>query len=260
MAVLQYDDAEAEALEANYLGRDVTAQRLDTLKLLAIRPGEHVLDIGSGPGFLATEIADQTGPTGRVLGIDISEAMVRRATDRNERLWLSYSLGDATAIPVGDSTFDVVVSTQVAEYMTDLTAFCAEIARVLRPGGRALILTTDWDSVAWYSEHPDRMARIMRAQMNSVAHSDVPRKLTPLLRGAGLTVEQVSCYQIINLDRSPGSYSAAAVAFTTGIIRGLGTFSEKELEAWAAEQDALEARGEYFFSLGRYIFQAAKPA
>ena len=257
--VLEYDDAKAAAMEANYLGHDVTAQRTETLARLAIQSGEHILDIGAGPGFLAMDMADLTGPTGRVVGVDISDAMIRRATDRNDRAWLSYLQGDATALPVEDASFDVAVSTQVAEYMADLSPFCAEIARVLKPGGRALILTTDWDGVAWHSEDPDRMARVMRAQNTSVAISNVPRVLAPKLRSAGLDVTGVSCFQITNLDRRPGNYSAGTAAFTSGYLREQGTIPEDVLTAWAAEQDDLEAKGAYFFSIGRYIFEVWKP-
>ncbi|MEM7059960.1 MAG: methyltransferase domain-containing protein [Pseudomonadota bacterium] len=257
--VIQYDDEKTRAIEANYLGHDVTAQRAETLARLAIKPDEHVLDIGAGPGFLAAEMADLTGPGGRVLGVDISDAMVRRAAERNDRPWLTYAKGDATDLPAEDESFDVAVSTQVAEYMTDLRPFCAELARVLKPGGRALILTTDWDSVAWYSEDPDRMACVMRAQNTSVAQSNVPRILAPHLRGAGLTISQVSCFQIINLDRSPGNYSAGTVNFVSGYLREQGTIPEDVLTEWAAEQDTLDAKGSYFFSIGRYIFEASKP-
>jgi len=76
---MEYDDAAAERLEAVYLGPDVVAQREDTLKRLAVESGERILDIGSGPGFLAEALADRTGPNGEVIGVDISEQMITRA-------------------------------------------------------------------------------------------------------------------------------------------------------------------------------------
>ena len=258
--VIEYDDDAAAAMEANYRGHDVTAQRAETLARLEIQPGEHVLDIGSGPGFLAMEIADLTGPGGRVVGVDVADAMVRRAAQRTQQGWVSYLQGDATALPLEDAAFDVVVSTQVAEYMTDLAPYCSEIARVLKPGGRALILTTDWDGIAWHSQDPDRMARVLRAQNRSVAQSNVPRILAPYLRAAGLVVDGVHCHRIVNLDRRAGTYSAGTVGFILSYLGGKGAVPEDELTAWAAEQDELEARGAYFFSIGRYIFQVSRPS
>lgn len=58
---MEYDEAAAERLEAVYLGPDVVAQREDTLRRIAVQTGDRVLDIGSGPGFLATAIANQCG-------------------------------------------------------------------------------------------------------------------------------------------------------------------------------------------------------
>ena len=134
MPSMEYDDAAAERLEAVYLGPDVAAQRKDTLNRLAIQKGERVLDIGSGPGFLADAIAEMTGPSGKVVGVDISQQMVDRATSRSKYDWLSYEVADAAALPFADDSFDVIVSTQVAEYVTDIEAFCSEIFRVLSPG------------------------------------------------------------------------------------------------------------------------------
>lgn len=256
---MDYDEAAAEKLEAVYLGPDVVAQRADTLQRLAIHPGERVLDIGSGPGFLAADIAERTGPTGQVVGIDLSEPLLARARARNTRDWLRYEIGDAAALPFDTASFDVVVSTQVAEYVPDIQAFCAEVFRVLRPGGRGLILATDWDAVCWHSEDPERMQRVLRAFAPHCADSRLPRTLAARLRSAGLKVEGVSYFPIVNLDRTEGCYAAMIVPFFVGYIQGQKTMPEDELQAWAQEQEDLEARGEHFFSTGRFSFSIRKP-
>jgi len=144
---MEYDEAAAERLEAVYLGPDVVAQREDTLSRLSISEGEKVLDIGSGPGFLTIALAEATGSSGDVVGVDISQQMVMRAASKSSHSWLSYKVADATALPFTDNRFDVVVSTQVAEYVPDIDAFCSEVFRVLKLNGRGLILATDWDAV-----------------------------------------------------------------------------------------------------------------
>ena len=72
MSGLEFTDAAAKRLERLYLTRDVVAQRSETLRLLELVPGEQVLDIGCGPGFLCESIAAQVGSTGAVVGIDVS--------------------------------------------------------------------------------------------------------------------------------------------------------------------------------------------
>ena len=260
MASMHFDDAAADRLEAAYLGADVVAQRADTMRRLKISPGEHILDIGSGPGFLAKEMAKATGENGSVLGVDISEQFVARATARNEMSWLSYQVGDATNLPCEPESIDLAVSTQVAEYVPDIVKFCQEFARVLRPGGRGLIIATDWDAVCWNSIDPDLTARVMAAFAPHCADIRLPRTLAPRLRNAGLTVDNVGYFPIINLTRFEGSYSATMTEFVTGYIREQGTLSEEDLNRWVSDLKDLDARGEYFFSTGRFCFEVSKPA
>lgn len=259
MASMEYDEAAAERLEAVYLGPDVVAQREDTLERLNIRTGETVLDIGSGPGFLAEAVAGMTGPTGKVIGVDLSPQMVERATARSSNDWLSYEVADAVSLPFSDNSFDVVVSTQVAEYVADISAFCSEVFRVMAAGGRGLILATDWDTVCWHSEHPKRMERILKAFEPHCADSRLPRTLGARLRNAGLRVEDVSYFSIVNVDRYEGCYGEGIVPFIAEYVQNQGSVSKEELDQWAQEQADLNERSEHFFATGRFCFSVSKP-
>jgi ubiquinone/menaquinone biosynthesis C-methylase UbiE len=257
---MEYDEAAAERLEAVYLEPDVVSQRNDTLRRVSVQKGERVVDIGSGPGFLAAQLADQTGPDGEVIGIDISEQMVERANQRIKHDWLSYCRADATDLPFEDNHFDVVVSTQVAEYVHDVEKFCSEVFRVLKPGGRALILATDWEGVCWHSEYPDRMDKVLKAFAPHCADSKLPRTLGSRLRNAGLIVNEVSYFSIVNMDSYDGCYGEMVVPFIMAYVKGQNTVPDDELKAWADEQAALNASGEHFFSTGRFSFSASKPS
>jgi len=156
MSGLTFTQDAARHLARVYLTPDVVAQRSETIKQLALSPGEGVLHIGCGPGFLCESIAAAVGSDGAVTGIDISSDLIALCGMRNPPTWLSYAVGDATQIAQPDASFDVVVCTQVAEYVPDVDRVLAETLRVLRPGGRAVFVATDWDAVVWHSEKPDR--------------------------------------------------------------------------------------------------------
>lgn len=259
MAGIYYSDEVAARLEDVYLVPDIAAQRAHTLGRLALRPGEAVLDIGSGPGFLCIQMAEAVGPSGRVKGIDISPQMVARARARTDHSWVEYAEGDATALPEADGSYDVVVSTQVAEYLADIGEFCTELRRILRPGGRGLVLATDWEAIAWYSDEPERMERMMRAFQPHCADSRLPRTLGPRLREAGLTVTGVSAFPIVNADGREDCYSRKAIHFQADFLRLQDGVAEEEVGAWLAEQDRLAAEDRYFFASNRFIFEFARP-
>lgn len=258
MAVMEFDDAAAEQLESMYLTPDLDAQRQDTMQRLALKPGEHVLDVGSGPGFMCQQMAEAVGPTGRVRGIDLSSVMIDRASNRNSYEWLSYAEGDATALPEEDQSYDVVVSVQVAEYVPDIQRLCSEAYRVLKPGGRALIMATDWDTVAWYTEDRGRMNRMLDAYKPHCAHSRLPQELTPHLREAGFTVDDVSIYAVINLNWDDICYSPRNVVFMANYVKSQGSLDEAEVDAWKEELRELGAQGRYFFSMSRTIFEVSR--
>jgi len=151
MSMLQFDEEAARHIRRVYSTPDVVQQRAEVLALLAAQPGERVLDVGSGPGFLVASLADAVGPGGAVRGLDQSAPMNAAARDLiKDRPWAGIDDGDALTLPYPDAAFDAVVSTQVYEYVADIPRAFAELRRGLRTGGRAVVLDTDWDSVVWH--------------------------------------------------------------------------------------------------------------
>ena len=182
--LLQFDEEATRRLEVIYRTPDVVAQRRDTLRILAPARAEHILDIGSGPGMLTCELAEAVGPDGAIDGVDPSESMLaiaRRREPAPGSAPVRYARADACALPFEPATFDAAVCTQVYEYVDDIAAALSEARRVLRPGGRLLILDTDWDSIVWHSSDPDRMRRVLAAWEEHLVHPDLPRRLTGLL-------------------------------------------------------------------------------
>jgi demethylmenaquinone methyltransferase/2-methoxy-6-polyprenyl-1,4-benzoquinol methylase len=116
------------------------------LKLLAVVPGEHILEIGFGTGHILAELANTVGPTGRVFGIDLAENMLAHARDLliNKGLmdWVSLDCGDAERLRYGDNSMDGIFMCFTLELFDtpDIPKVLAECKRVLRPGGRIVVV------------------------------------------------------------------------------------------------------------------------
>ena len=132
MSGIEFTEEAARKLESIYMTRDVVAQPSETLKHLRLVAGEHVIDIGCGPGFLCEDLAEIVCGPGRTLGLDISTDLVARAERGNKRPLALLSCCDATAINEPDQTFDVAACTQVAEYNPDVNRPIFEAYRVLK--------------------------------------------------------------------------------------------------------------------------------
>lgn len=162
MSQLVFDDDLANQLETLYRTGDVLRRRRLVREALGAAPGERVLDVGCGPGFYVTELLEQVGATGLVVGVDASPqtlALARRRTQGQDNVALHQA--DATALPVVDASFDRALSVQVLEYVSDPAAALAELHRALRPGGRLVVWDVDWSTVSWHSADPDRMRRVL---------------------------------------------------------------------------------------------------
>ena len=130
-----------------------------TVAVANVREGQRVLDVAAGTGDLARAFARQVGASGLVVHTDINEAMLRAGRDRltDEGLLLPTALCDAEGLPFADGSFDVVSVAFGLRNMTHKERALAEMARVLKPGGRLLVL--EFSKVAkplekaydWYS-------------------------------------------------------------------------------------------------------------
>jgi demethylmenaquinone methyltransferase/2-methoxy-6-polyprenyl-1,4-benzoquinol methylase len=109
----------------------------------ALAPGESALDVCCGTGDLALELRRRVGPSGRVVGCDFSEPMLELAREKSDRLGMSdveFERADALDLPYRDGSFDAVTVGFGARNLADLPSGIAETTRVLRPGGRLVIL------------------------------------------------------------------------------------------------------------------------
>lgn len=147
----------------------------------AVRPGATAADVGFGGGIGLRMLLDRVGETGAVHGVEISDDMLRRARSRfsadvrTGRLRLDR--GSMTALPCADAAFDAVITLNTVYFIEDLAAAFAELARVVRPQGRAVVGIGD----------PDAMRRAPVTQFGFALRP--VDEITAALTDAGFTVE-----------------------------------------------------------------------
>ena len=256
---LTFTDEAARHLEKTYRTKDIVSQRLETIRQLNLSAGEKVLDIGCGPGFLCEEMSEIVGRDGTVVGIDISRDLVGLCDRRKHPTWLSYEVGDATKLNQPDTSFDVVVCTQVAEYIPDIDAVLSEAFRVLKPGGRTIFIATDWDALVWSSDDAKRMASVLKSWEAHCAHPRLQRAMPHRLKNAGFRLDEAFVYPLLNLNYDDDSYSKGLSTIIEKFAGGRGDLSAGELNAWLNEFERLNEAGRYFFSSNRYGFKASRP-
>jgi len=257
--ILEFDDETSRVVEEFNASGGAKERRRKITAALALQGGEAILDVGSGPGHQAFEISAVVGPDGRVRGIDPAESAVAIASRRCSELPnVSFELGEAAQLPFDDETFDAVMSSQVFEYLEDVSGGLREIFRVLRPGGRMLIHDTDWGALLWRSSDAARMTRIMEVWDRHLTDPCLPQTLGCKIRDAGFGHVNVQPFVQLETEFDPSSVSGVLMSFIVGYVESQG-IPAAEAAALRADLENLGTADDYFFSSNEYIFSAKKP-
>jgi arsenite methyltransferase len=255
MSQLAFDAQTSRQLEALYEIRDAVLRREIARAALAVKRGERVLDVGCGPGFFCAELLEEVGDDGSVMGLDASPQMLALAARRcGERSNLELHEADASELPVDDASFDAALCVQVLEYVPDYPKALAELRRILRPGGRALVWDTDWATLSWHSADAARMERMRAAWDEHLIHPSLPRVLGPAMRAAGFHRIQPSAHAFTAAAWDSQTFGASLIDLIVDFAAGRKGIGETEAREWAAEQRELGERGEFFFTYTQFCF------
>lgn len=256
-----FDDQAIRWLERVYRTPAIVRTRLEVLRALSLRRGERALDLGCGPGFLLFDMAATVTEDGHAVGLDNSAPALEGARRRLQEFpWVQLLEGDCHDLPLDDASFDAAAAVQVFEYLTDIDRALQELRRVLAPGGRAAIMSTDKGGIVWWSRGDQgRMDRMLRVYHEQGTDPHVPRTLAARLRRAGFQVLQVEAIPILETDYTPHGFSHGLVGTLRTFASGRSGVTPEEAEAWARDLRTQGKAGEWFFCMNRYLFTARKP-
>ncbi len=222
-------------------------RRLAVFEALGPQAGGRYLDIGCGGGHLVRELALAVGEKGRAVGIDVSADQVAAAADYCQGLPAADTrTGDVTALDFAAGSFDGVASIQVLEYVTELDRACAEIRRVLRPGGKAALISILWDAFLFTGAEPELSGRIHQAWRAHCPHQMLPAELPKRLPAAGLNGVTQRPIPFFDTRRHESAYGFWVSKVMAGFAQGQGV-SKEDAEAWVAQLDEAERDGRYGF-------------
>jgi SAM-dependent methyltransferase len=187
------------------------------LALANVQPGETVLDLGSGAGFDALLAASVVGPTGRVVGIDMTPEMLARAKANAEQARadnVEFRQGYIESLPVDDACVDVVISNCVINLSPEKARVFAEAHRVLRPGGRLAI-----SDLVLKAPLPTGLLRSVEAYVGCVAGAMLRDDYLAAIRAAGFerveVVAEGSFAGVVDLQSPEIRAAVAADGLTT---------------------------------------------
>ncbi|MFC6942621.1 methyltransferase domain-containing protein [Salinirubellus sp. GCM10025818] len=256
----EFDEERIAAMERIYRTTSMVERRQRVRDALALKPGEHVLSVGTGPGFESRGLAKDVGENGRVHGIDTAEPMLATARERCEdQPWATFEQGDAANLPIEDGAFDAAAAVQVYEYVPDLNTAFDELYRALRPGGRAVVLTSDTSTMTYHAADEARSEQIVDTFAAHYTQPRLARTIKPKLEQANFEVNDQDVYVHFETELTEDAVSGAFIPALKEIATEQGGVDEVDVEAWVDDLHERAEAGEYFFNYNQYLFVVEKP-
>lgn len=234
-----------------------------TYELMALQEGHRVLDLGCGPGSDTIALAGLVGETGHVHGVDFDSEMVAEANERAHAAGVAahvvHQQADAVSLPFDDDFFDSCRSERVFQHLPDPAAALAEMIRVTRPGGRIVVLDSDYGSASIATEFPEIERRLVEHYCAVMNSPFVPRLVYRMFKGAHLDdvsveaapfiIDDVSLFsKMFLLDRALGEAEEA------------GRLTADEIRQFRDDLDRSAEVGGFLASVGQLLVSGRKPA
>ncbi|WP_461010207.1 methyltransferase domain-containing protein [Streptomyces capparidis] len=240
----------AALLDAAEAAPGAATPRARSLDLLGLPPGARAVDAGCGTGLAAAELAARGV---RVTGVDADPRMTALAARRHPGV--RFLTGDARALPFADGGLDGYRAERLLHDLADPAAAVAEARRVLRPGGRIVLLGQDWDAMVVDADDAEPTRTIVRARADAVACPRAARAHRRLLLDAGFG--QVVTEARVELFTDP----APALPMLAGLAKAAadaGAVTRARAGAWLDDQRARARRGALLVAVPVFVAAGRK--
>ncbi|MBM4457942.1 MAG: methyltransferase domain-containing protein [Chloroflexi bacterium] len=225
---------------------------------LAPRPGERIVEVGCGSGALCRLVVPHLLPDGEILGLDVAPDMIAAARAlAGRQAGLRFEVGAGEALPAEDATCDAFFAARLLLHVADPLRVVGEMARVVKPGGRVVLMDWDWETVV--VTHPDRelTRRLLHWRCDHHGGNNWSgRRLLGYALAAGLrdlTVIPVTSVALDEAAALTGSMFRAAE-----VARDGGAITPVEHDAWTGELRQQLAEGRFLASITYFIVRGER--
>ena len=227
--------------------REGISRRQSVIDALQVTDGDRILDIGCGGGHLAYSLATGEKAIESITAIDVNSEQLAVAQKLCSGLAsVEIIQVDATDMAFPNDSFDKIASIQTLEYIDDVSSLISEIRRILRPGGRVVLVSVLWDHWRFHGAEPSLNDRIIEAFRAHCAHQMLPLAYPEMLIAHGFSDIQRESVAFFNGSMDEQDYACWAAKVAAFFAVGQGV-SEEDANNWLAQLADSERSGRFGF-------------
>lgn len=241
---------------------DIIEQWRFYFSVLRPEDGDIIIDIGCNTGDAERLLLREYPKIGKVVGVENDQKRYECALAKWERdgkpAQFELKLADAQGLPFPDNHFDRVLCVETLEWVRKPRLALQEMRRVLKPGGSAVVIHSDFDTQVFNCTDKRLCRKIVNAFADPGPNGQIGRELYGLCKNAGFQTVQPTVYPLINTEWIPNSYAYKVAHMMGDWLTKKSLVPKDELERWIADLAAQYSGGSFFYSINRYICRCWK--